>query len=97
MTARLLLVTTPPEDDPCQSIRPGGVPCMDPEREHATHPFVAPRTVTAEHMARALGDHGHADLGGILRVRGNHLVPYAMTDCADGILAALTAPREDGA
>lgn len=50
---RLLLVSTPPEDDPCQHGSDGNR-CGMRHGGSLSHPFVGPREVTTEDLARAM-------------------------------------------
>lgn len=54
---RLLLVATPPEDDPCQQMLVSGWACGVGhlgEDDTYGHPFLAPIAITEEDVARAL-------------------------------------------
>lgn len=99
MTTRLLRVTTPPEDDPCAV-------CRVPDRAHDDdfdgHPFTGPVEVTAEMLATAMVKSPSPSkvTYGVGTGAGDvvWMEPWVSTlDVARAILAALAAPREDGA
>ena len=98
MTTRLLIVTTPPEDDPCS-------PCAKPRRDPSHrpgpmyhHPFTGPREVAEADIAAALAvvfaynaSNASVAPSGSLAF-GTGPTSY-WRDRAEAILAALAAPE----